>query len=85
MENQLEICKKDCAEKAAEITSNILNIEKLERNLKDAKEEIASRVNELELRGSELATLNKQFLSASSDIEERNKTIEVTLYFSTSL
>ena len=79
LENQLEFCKKSCAEKAAEICNKNSEIEKLEGNFKDAKEKIAAKVNELEQRESELTVLNQKFETATSSIEENNKTIQVTL------
>ena len=75
----MEFCKKSCAEKAAEICNKNSEIEKLESNFKDAKEEIVAKVNELQQRESELTVLNKKFETATSAIEENNKTIQVTL------
>ena len=75
----MEFCKKNCAEKATEICNKNSEIEKLEGNFKDAKEEIAAKVNELEQRESELTVLNQKFETATSAIEENNKTIQVTL------
>ena len=60
------------------MTKNI-EIEKLEANLKVAQEKIDTTVTKLEQRDSELAALEKRFESATSDIEEKNRTIQVTL------
>ena len=79
MENQLELCKTNCAEKAEDICCKNIEIEKLEANLKVAQEKIDTTVTKLEQRDSELAALEKRFESATSDIEEKNRTIQVTL------
>ena len=80
LENQLEFCKKNCAEKEADICNKNSEILKLEGNFKTAQEKIVTKVNELEQRDSELAALNKKFDSATSDNEENNRTIQVLLY-----
>ena len=79
MENHLELCKKNCEEKAEDICCKNSVIEKLEGNFKIAQDKIAATVTELEQRNSDLAALEKKFESATSDIEEKNSTIQVTL------
>ena len=78
LKNQLEFCKKNCAEKEADICNKNSEIEKLEVNYNNAQEKIAVKVNELQQRDSELAALDKKLKFSTSDVEEKIQTIQVT-------
>ena len=65
----------------AEITAKGLEIANLENLLKNARLEIEEKLNELKLRASQLATCQGNLDSANTQIVERNKQIEVHIFY----
>ena len=78
LETSLKNCRENCKEKTAEISTQSLQIDKLQNRFDGAQREIEEKLTQLTVKESEFAQCQETLQRTNAELDKRNKAIEVT-------